>query len=77
MIQYGPACPPKPDAQAIATATIEHMARTMLDMQFSGIPVDEDKLALYGDFTSGEIREHWAAARDRAVLIRREGRRAA
>jgi hypothetical protein len=75
MIQYGPACTAKPDADAIAIATIEHMAHTMIELEACQRVVTDDMVAAYGDFTSKEIALHGQAARDRAIEIKRQARR--
>ena len=65
---------PAADQAGLSDATIEHIAHTMLDMAASGIVVDKEKLALYGDFTTAEIAAHWEAAADRARVLGRERR---
>jgi hypothetical protein len=68
---YAARRPARPDAEAIATATIDLMARVMNDLSAGGTVVDDYHVQLYGDFTSGEMKEHWRAAADRARELRR------
>lgn len=61
---------------ALAAATVEQMAQVIVEMEANGRPVTAETLANYGEFTSAEVSSHGTAARDRAVEIKRGGRRA-
>jgi len=58
----------------IDDATVEHMARTLIELEACGRVVTDDMVAAYGDFTSKEIILYGKQARDRAIEMKRAGR---
>lgn len=77
MINFHPCPDPGFSDAAVAHATIERMAHAIVEMEANGRPVTSDALADYGEFTHDEVERHGREARDRAVMIKREGRQAA